>query len=233
MFGKLKVVAAVMALLTLIACSDNESSKSEQAVPEVGVPDPSEQQTSAINLPSYEIVEDEVKRNIKRTVEVRLASRTDEDALKIIAEEIYALSNKKVGRTLIGYRIAGEGTDQAFWAKTDYDPDLKVNIMGKNAADYELLKNKPLPEGEILGSWMVSDGFDYKVVVYMKDDKAYMQTTYETKGLDEEYELTQTDEGIKLQLEDASDFNEYYIINKKGGLEFWSENGNYYTAKKS
>lgn len=67
----------------------------------------------------------------------------------------------------------------------------------------------------------------------MKGGKAYMQTIYDTKGSDKEYELTETDEGVKLQLEDVRDSKEYYVINKAGDLEFWSENGNYLTAKKS
>lgn len=77
----------------------------------------------------------------------------------------------KVKRTFIGYRIAGEDKRQAFWAKTDYDPDMKVNIIGKNAVDYEVIKNTVLPNGEILGSWMVGDGIDYKLTAYNKDGK--------------------------------------------------------------
>lgn len=233
MFVRLGVVAAVTVLLTLTACSDSEVDKSGQIISAPEASDAGEPESTALTIPSYEILEDEVQRNVKRTVEVRLASRTDEDSLKVLAQEIYDLSKAKVERTFIGYRIAGEGSDQAFWATTNYDPDLKIHIMGKNATDYERLKSMPLPEGEILGSWMVSDGIDYRIVAYMKGGKAYMQTIYDTKGSDKEYELTETDEGIKLQLEDVGDFKEYYIINKAGDLEFWSENGNYFTAKKS
>lgn len=233
MFVRLGVVAAVTVLLTLAACSDSEVAKSGQITSAPEASDAGEPESAALTIPSYEILEDEVQRNVKRTVEVRLASRTDEDSLKVLAQEIYDLSKAKVERTFIGYRIAGEGSDQAFWATTNYDPDLKIHIMGKNAKDYERLKSMPLPEGEILGSWMVSDGIDYRIVAYMKGGKAYMQTIYDTKGSDKEYELTETDEGIKLELEDVGDFKEYYIINKAGDLEFWSENGNYFTAKKS
>lgn len=232
MFEKLTIVAAVTALLTLTACSDSSVDTPDPLASESTVSDASGSNSAVISVPSYKITEDEVKGNIKRTVEVQLSSRTDKNTLKTIAEEIYALSNKKTELTFIGYRIAGEGKDQAFWAKTDYDPDLKVHIIGKNAADYERLKNTPFPEGVILGSWMVANGIDYRVVAYIKDGKAYMQTTYDTKGSDEEYELTQIDKGVKLQIEGEKGFNEYFIVNGKGDLEFWNENGNYYTAKK-
>lgn len=232
MFEKLTIVAAVTALLVLTACSDSAVDTPDAVASESTVTDASGSNNAATNVPSYKITEDEVKGNIKRTVEVQLSSRTDENTLNTIAEEIYALSNKEVERTFIGYRIVGEGTDQAFWAKTDYDPGLKVHIMGKNAADYERLKNIPFPEGVILGSWMVANGIDYRMVAYIKDGKAYMQTTYDTKGIDEEYKLTQIDKGVKLQIEGEKGFNDYFIVNGKGNLEFWNENGNYYTAKK-
>lgn len=230
-----KASAAFTVVLMFAACSDSTPDISEQTVTDDKVQNVSEQkisQTTVQTIPEYKIVEDEVKRNIKRTVEVELLSRTDEETLKTLAEKIYSLSNVKVERTFIGYRIAGEDKRQAFWAKTDYDPDLKVKIFGKNPADYEVLKNIAPPNGEILGSWMVGDGIDYKLTAYNKDGKTYMQMTYDESGsLDTVYDLSESDKGIKLQSEDERDSDSYYIINKKGDLEFWhDELGNYYTT---
>lgn len=230
-----KTSAALTVVLMFAACSDSTPNISEQTISDGKVQNVSEQnisQTTVQTIPEYKIVEDEVKSNIKRTVEVELSSRTDEETLKTLAEQIYALSNAKVERTFIGYRIAGEDKRQAFWAKTDYDPDLKIKIFGKNPADYEVLKNIAPPNGEILGSWMVGDGIDYKLTAYNKDSKTYMQMTYDESGsLDTVYDLSESDKGIKLQPEDERDSDSYYIINKKGDLEFWhDELGNYYTT---
>ena len=235
MIDKLKVVAAITALMMFTACSDSSTDVAEQTVSEEKVSNAPEQkatQATVQSMPSYEIIEDDVKRDIKRTVEVELSSRTDEETLKALAEQIYALSNAKVKRTFIGYRIAGEDKRQAFWAKTDYDPDLKVIILGKNPADYEAIKNIAPPNGEILGSWMVGDGIDYKITAYNKDGKTYIQTIYDESGsLDIVYNLSESDKGIKLQSEDERDSDSYYIINEKGDLEFWhDELGNYYTT---
>ncbi len=236
MTNRLKNSAAIIVFLMLTACSDNAPDTSEQIASENKFQNVSEQnitQTAVQAIPEYKIIEDEVKRNIKRTVEVELSSRTDKETLRDLAEEIYALSNAEVERTFIGYRIASEDKNQAFWAKTDYNPDLNINILGKNATDYEMIKNTAMPEGEILGSWMVGDGIDYRTTAYTKDGKTYMQIVADTNGKssDRVYNLSQSDKGIKLQGEDSDDQDGYFIINKKGNLEFWNEeNGNYYTT---
>lgn len=186
-----------------------------------------------IQIPEYKIIEDTVKRDVKRTVEVELSSRMDEASLKVLAEKIYALSDVKVERTFIIYRIAGEG-DGSGWATTHYNPDLKIDIIGASASDYEKIKNASISEGEVLGSWMVSRGMDYKATVYKKDGQIYMREVYDIGALPEDktYKLTKLDKGIKLQSESGKSFDEYFVVNQKGDLEFWSEDKNYYTAPK-
>lgn len=210
MLKHLKTLAACTTLLIISACSD-----------------------SSVNLPDYKITEDTVKGNIKRTVEVELPARTDEKTLKALAEKIHSLSDVNVERTFIGYRIAGGHKNQSYWATTHYNPELDVKIMGETAVEYEQIKNTKEPEGEILGSWMANWGYEYKMTVYKKDGKTYIRSTYgDGSSSDELYELSQTDNGTKLQDEGGKERGEYFIINSSGELEFWSENGNYYTAPK-
>lgn len=234
MFNKLTLVVAIAALSALTACSDNAIDTPNAATSESAVSEPNKPASAAISIPPYKIVEDEVKGNVKRTVEVELSSRMDEESLVALAEKIYELSNAKVERTFIMYRLANGG-DGSAWATTHYNPDLKVNIVGATASDYERIKNTNVSEGEVLGSWMVSRGMDSKITAYKKDGQVYIRELYNIGPLYKEdpvYESTELDEGIKLQSENDKDHNEYYIINKKGDLEFWSDNGNYYTAQK-
>lgn len=81
---------------------------------------------------------------------------------------------------------------------------------------------------------MASRGMDSKVTVYKKNGQVYMREVYDIGALpkDRIYELTESDKGIKLQREGDERRDEYFIINQKGNLEFWSENNNYYTAPK-
>ena len=236
MLNKIKALAAITTILTFVACSSNVTDTDETSSVENTIKDNEKSSVVSekiVNIPEYKIIEDTVKRDIKRTVEVELASRTNEEGLRALAEKIYGLSDVKVERTFIGYRLADAHKDNSFWATTNYDPELEVRILGSSASDYEKVKNAPLPEGEIIGTWLVSRGVDYKMSAYKKDGQTYIQNIHSDGSTsDEVYELTQSDKGIKLQDEAGKDFGEYFIINQKGDLEFWSDNGNYYTAPK-
>ena len=211
MIKKIKLLVAITGLFTLFACSDNAS-----------------------DLPKYKITEDTVKGNIKRTVEVELPSRTDEETLRALAEKIRDISNVDVERTFIGYRISGDHKNQSYWATTHYNPSLEVKILGESASDYEKIKNTGLPEGGVLGTWMANWGYEYKMIAYKKGDQTYIRSIFDDgSSSDEVYEQSQSEKGIKLQDEGGKERGEYFIINPEGHLEFWSENGNYYTAPKS
>lgn len=189
-----------------------------------------------MKAPEYKVLEDEVDGRIKRTVKVELSSRTDEHFLEEIAEEIKKLSKKKVERTFIGYWIAGENNTEGYWATTNYNPDLDVKIMGLSGTDYNKLVNaKAEVDGEILGTWMISRGVvEYKNVAYKKvgDDKVYLVNQHVSGSTEQAYKATETDDGLKLvDARDDEDYDEYLVINNEGELEFWSENGNFYTAR--
>lgn len=230
MLNKFTTLAATITLLALTACSENSTAMPNE---ETEITAKSGAVQNAVqDIPEYKIIEDTVKRDVKRTVEVELSSRTDEDSLRALAEKIYGLSGEKVQRTFIGYRIAGEDKNQLFWATTNYTPELEVTLLGKSGADYQAIKDSALPEEEVIGSWMVGMG-DYKINAYKKDGEVYIQSVYGVESkTDKLYELSQSDKGLKLENEDSIGFGEYFIINKKGDLEFW---GDYlsYTAPKA
>lgn len=81
---------------------------------------------------------------------------------------------------------------------------------------------------------MANWGYEYKMAAYKNDDQTYIRSIFgDGSSSDEVYEQSQSEKGIKLQDEGGKERGEYFIINHKGNLEFWSENGNYYTAPKS
>ena len=38
--------------------------------------------------------------------------------------------------------------------------------MGESATSYESMKGKDLPEGDVIGSWMVEHDLEYRVTAY-------------------------------------------------------------------
>ena len=236
--GKITVAGSILIFISILFIpTDDQTATNEPVTTEAEVDTVKPEFTPEAEvekLPEYKIVEDTIKGDIKRTVEVELSSRMDEESLIALAEKIYALSDAKVERTFITYRLAN-GSDGTAWATTHYNPEFEVNIVGATASDYERIKNTNISKGELIGSWMASRGMDLKVTAYKKDGQIYIQELYDFGPLSKEdtvYESTQLDKGLRLQDESGKDHNEYFIINKNGDLEFWSENGNYYTAPK-
>ena len=181
----------------------------------------------------YMVTKEESHKNVERDVEVTLVKRVDEQTLKDISKEIKDTETKNYEKTFIGYRLA-TGGDSFFWATASYEPELTINIIGESVdAHDKLMSKKVSAEGSVLGKWLANNGIETKMIAYTKKGKTYMKTQYGDGASDvEECKMSVAHNGKKLQDESGTDHGEYYIINKNGDLEFWSENGNYYTADK-
>ncbi|WVV48896.1 hypothetical protein THH46_10355 [Pseudomonas sp. NA13] len=72
------------------------------------------------------------------------------------------------------------------------------------------------------------------MVGYRKGGKIFIRSTF-TDGSSGTKEFVSKKVSGRSVLVDAegSDFGEYYLVNVQGDLEFWGENGNFYTAKKT
>lgn len=190
--------------------------------------------TSFAQAADYSIIKDESKGNIKRAVEVVLPERVDQPTLEALAKKIKDSNPTQFQRTFIGWRIKGD-EGGAYWAKTDYVPALTVQFPGSTVADYAKVKaTSTTADGEVFGNWLSTWGYDYKMVGYLKDGKIFIRSTF-ADGSSGTKEFVAKKVSGKSVLVDAegSDFGEYYAVSAKGDLEFWGENGNYYTAKKS
>ena len=221
---RLAKILVISTIVSISACSASQQEPQNNATIS----------TPHHELPEYKILDDTVKEGIKRTVEVELPSRTDEPTLRELSDHIRSLSEVSAPRTYIGYRIAGSHHNQGFWATAHYDPNLVIKILGEHASTHEQIARSPLPTGEIIGTWLANWGYEYKITAYIKDGKTYIRRTYASGApTDTPFQQSKTNSGIKLQDDDGKENGEYFIINPQGELEFWSENGNYYTAPKS
>lgn len=187
------------------------------------------------NIPDsidYTIIKDEESAlRIKRVVEVLLPERVDEFTLKALAEKIY---KDGFERTFIGYRIKGEehGT---YWATTNYDPNLEILFLGSEKEAYNNLKKSELQvDGELIGKWLVNWGYEYKATIYMKGNQVMMKTLFtDGSGGDVKLSSNEINGQVRYYDEGGKERGEYYIIASNGDLQFWSKNGNYYTAPKA
>lgn len=213
--------------LLLIACSEESANQANHV---------SSEQYQVASQPikvSYKIISDEKKSNIKRTVQVELEQRITTQEIEKIAKEIFALDSEKYERTFIIYFIKKENMGMA-WATSHFDPTLDVKILGSTADEHQKLNTVQVKvEGKIIGQWRSTWGFETTMVMYEHKNKMWF------KHILSDGSSTDADELIKINKNNKKGFaikddehNEYYVINQSGDLEFWSERGNYYTAKK-
>lgn len=72
------------------------------------------------------------------------------------------------------------------------------------------------------------------MVGYRNGGKTFIRSTFADGSSGTKEFVTQKVSGKSVLVDaEGSDFGEYYLVNAEGDLEFWGENGNFYTAKKS
>ncbi|RUR46220.1 hypothetical protein [Vreelandella populi] len=181
----------------------------------------------------YTVLKDEVMLPHKRTVEVLLQERLNVQELQVLGLFLTEQNRQPVERVFIGYRIEGGDPDSAYWATTHSNPDFEIRIAGLTADEYNVFKayDPTAHYNNVMGAWVIENGFNYIAVAYEKDGQVYVDDVFPGKGaytaLHETSELKEG--GLKLQRAD-DEFGEYYVIDEVGDLQFWSENGNYFTA---
>lgn len=176
----------------------------------------------------YEIISDENTRNVTRKVNVELAERVSKTELEEIAHKIKDQDKYDYERTFIMYRIQGEKSVAA-WATSHFDPDLKITLLGLDAAQYNKLIHQNLNvDGDVIGQWIETVGTDAVTVFYKKGQRIYKQNFY-IDGSSEPEELVKSNNKYKFK---NSNENFYFVINEQGNLESWGESGNTAIAKK-
>lgn len=220
-----------LVLVVLIGVFAPDAPKSDD-VPDGAVVVEADADTLSFVPTDYVIIEDEKKRDIKRVVKVELPHRISEAEIQGIANEIKNNDPNTYERTFILYFLAGE--DKSAWASSHFDPSLIVKIMGSTVEDHEQLKNKTVSStGRLVGEWSANWGYEYRQIIEEIEGKFYERQIF-ADSESQPTELTKTKIKGKdaFQSEAGKDHGEYYIINQNGDLEFWSENGNFYTAPK-
>lgn len=183
----------------------------------------------------YRIVSDESRAPHKRTVEVVLKERVEESQLEEIGRSIKAMGEQEVERTFIGYRLESQSPETAYWGTTHYNPELRVSVSGLTPSQLEAYQSYDPAEHhqDVIGSWRIErGGFNYIAVAYQKAGKVFIDDVFPGEGSNtSRYNAEPTEDGgMRLQKPDDT-FGEYFVVAPEGDLQFWSENGNYYTAE--
>ncbi|MGE8065566.1 zinc ribbon domain-containing protein [Pseudomonas sp. NPDC089569] len=178
----------------------------------------------------YSIVNDEHREGRPRKVEVLLSRRLTDGELADTAKAIRDDSSVKAEKTFIGFRVEGQ-TEKTFWANASFDPDFKSSLIGLSAQDYQTLVTMDLKAyPDMLGSWLRDGALGHVMVLYKRNGQYSIDSIFPSGGKNtENYQAkTLADGSLRLD-EPENSFHEYYVVDSKGNLQGWGENGVYMT----
>lgn len=221
-------VLAIVVLLVIIAvgvsmCSGGSKETSaqkatQQAAPSVAAPK------------SYTITKDEFREGRPRKVEVMLPKRLSDTDLAEVAKAVHTDTKFKAEKTFIGFRVEGQ-SDSTYWVNASFDPDYRTSLIGLSAQDYQTLKALDLKAyPNRIGSWLQDGALGHVMVLYKQNDNYLLDSIFSSGGKNTEHYVGKKlpDGGLRLD-DPESDFNEHYVVDAKGNLQGWGENGVYMT----
>lgn len=212
------IVLVIIIAVAVSMCSGGNRDKSVEKVTQSAAPQ------------AYSITKDDSQEGRPRKVQVLLAKRINESELKEVAEAVHANTKSKANSTFIGFKVEGQN-DKANWANASFEPGYRGYLTGLSAQDYTTLKALDLKEyPDKIGSWMRDGALGHLVVLYKRDDNYSIDQVFASGGKNTyRYQAKKLpDGGLRLD-EPENGFGEYFVVNAKGDLEGWGENGVYMT----
>lgn len=182
---------------------------------------------------TYKVIKESSIPKIKHSLEISLDKKITKDELASLAKKLKGDDDYE--RTFIGYVVNKSEVVNGYWATTHFTPKLNVKILGLTIDQEKEMKAESNvgKDKKIVSSWV--DDRPYvgaKITIYEDKKKFYIMSVYGDKSSStEEVKISKQKNGRKVETAEENGFGEYFLINEKGALEFWSSTRNYYTAK--
>lgn len=212
------VILIVIIAVTVSMCSGGYKDKPVESVTKNAAPK------------SYLITKDDFREGRPRKVEILLPKRVSDAELAEVAKAVRADTEFKAKTTFIGFRVEGQ-SDKAYWANASFDPDYKSHLIGLSAMDYQTLKALDLGGyPDKVGNWLRDGALGHVMVLYKRNGKYLIDSIFPSGGKNtNSYQAKKLpDGGLRLE-EPGNSFGEYYVVDVKGNLQGWGENGVYMT----
>lgn len=222
-FGLLILLVIIAGAVTM--CSGGSKDKPADKAP------PAQKPTqSSVLPPTYTITKDEFREGRPRKVEVMLPRRLNDTELAEVAKAIHIDTKFKADKTFIGFRVEGQ-TEKTYWANASFDPDYRTSLIGVSAQDFQTLQAMDLKAyPSRVGSWLRDGALGHVMVLYKQKDKYAIDSVFASGGKNTQHYVGKklADGGLRLD-DPESEFNEHYVVDAKGNLQGWGENGVYMT----
>jgi hypothetical protein len=125
--------------------------------------------------------------------------------------------------------------DAGAWATTHFNPNLEVQILGLTAEQEKTLKQLPDdPSREVIGSWLDETlHMGRRITIFRQNGKLFLESVY-YDGSSGKKEIVEKLSGKQraFRKKEGSSVGEFYLIDKRGNLQMWDEEGIISTSRK-
>jgi hypothetical protein len=183
---------------------------------------------------TYTIISSNVTPGIKRSLDVRLSRKVEEDVLRAIAINLEKADPRRYERTFIVYYLPEMEVGGGGWATTHFTPDLEVRIYGLTAGEESALVGEAADiKGESVGYWldqrpMVAG----TITIYGSDGKFYMERRFKDGSSIKHMLQRGPSNGNRYDKIGDSRFEAHYIIDRQGNLQIRDREGLIATARR-
>lgn len=174
----------------------------------------------------YEVTEQHRVPGVKLSFHVDLDRKVSEETLRAIAMKLKGDQSSQYERIFITYSLPGMTPDAGAWATTHFNPALKVEILGMTVEEAASLAEDTSGSGnaDVIGQWR-DEVVGYVVTIRRKEGSLILERKFRdgSSGTTELVERNVSGER-RLARKDGR-FGEYYVVDSKGNLKSFDEDG--------
>jgi len=232
----LNVIVTVSVLTT--ACDDRQPSMPSQPRSSATAKPQQTPHAEEPVIPSdvtYSIIDSSTIPGIKRMLDIRLNKKVSADTLRAIALRLKSQDSRSYERTFIGYYLPEMKVGAGGWATTHFNPNLEVRILGlTDEQEKALIQQIDDPLRELIGSWIDDRmGVGNRTTIFRRNGKIFMENTYPDGSSGQKIIVAKrSTKGKNFVNKEDNGLGEFYLIDSKGNLQLWDQDGLISTAKK-
>lgn len=191
---------------------------------------------SSFTTTNYTILDPDVNSKRGFRVSVRISEKISDDQLKSIAqkvkEQINAISDKGMMFFLLPEMVGNNGA----WAAVDFDPDMKVRLLGQSVSDEQKIKSQLSNITDYIGLW-IDNQMQGEIIIRIRKDKKeglVIENISPTDPKPSEFAtpIIKVTKNGKTIFKDTEHPEQYFLLEKNGDLSVYDNYGFFTTYKK-
>lgn len=180
----------------------------------------------------YEVVNEDVFRDDRRSLDVRLSRKVSEEALTALARKLEGGASQDFDRTFIVYYLPDMKIDAGGWATTHFTPDLEVEVLGLPAGKDSRVQEAREKYGEsLIGVWENNQPGSAATFVLFETGMGFGLEEIFSDGSSRTIQLQEqpADDGRRFK-DPENTVGEYWML-RNGRLELHDPMGVVFTAR--